>query len=117
MTGTKAALATEADRIQEIRKAKKEKKIREKYEAELAALRADSFSPHLGPISSTLLGGVPGLSKSQLPPIDSDLSSSIYVVSSDSNLEVEDTLFDVALELPSPTPRQSGRTRKPTKKL
>lgn len=104
MTRTKAAQATEADRIQEIYKAKKEKKIREKYKVELAALRAGSFSPHLGPISSPLLGGVSGLSMSQLPLADSNLSSLIHIVFSNSNLEVEDILFNVAPELSLPIP-------------
>lgn len=89
MTGTKVALAAKADRIREIRKAKKEKKIREKYEAELVVLKADSSSPHLGPISSFLLGGVPGLLKSQLPLTDFGLvSSPIHIISSDLDLEV-----------------------------
>lgn len=47
MTGTKAAIVAEADRIRASRKAKKEQEIGEKYEAELAALRTDFSSPHL----------------------------------------------------------------------
>lgn len=117
MTGTEAAVAAEADRTRASRKAKKEQEIREKYEAELAALRTDSYSPHLGPFSSPLSGKAPGLSKSRSPPRDTGVSSAINVVSSDSDSEVEDISFDLALKLPSPTPRQSGRTRKPTKKL
>lgn len=65
MTETKVALVAKAVRIWEIHKAKKEKKIKEKDEAELTALRADSSSLYLGPIFSPLLGEVPGLSKSQ----------------------------------------------------
>lgn len=115
MTGTEIALAAEADCIQEIRKAKKEKEIKEKYEAELAALRIDSSFPHLGPISSPLSGGVSGLSNSQLPPTDSGLSSPIHVLFSDSDSEVKDISFDVTPKLPFPTPQQSGRTCKTTK--
>lgn len=96
MTETKVALVTETDCISEISKAKKEEKIREKYKAELGTLRVDCFSPHLGPIFSSFLGGVPGLSKSQLSPTDFDLvSSPIHVISSDLDLEVEDILLDV----------------------
>ena len=80
-------------------------------------LRTDSSSPHLGPFSSPLSGEAPGLSKSRSPPRDTGLNSPIHVVSSDSDSEVEDISFDLAPKLPSPTPRQSGRTRKPTKKL
>lgn len=116
MTGTEAAVAAEADRTRASRKAKKEQEIREKYEAELAALRTDSSSPHLGPFSSPLSGKAPGLSKSRSPPRDTGLSSPIHVVSSDSDSEVEVISFDLAPKLPSPTPRQSGRTRKPTKR-
>lgn len=105
MIRIKAAQATKADRIQEIYKAQKKKKIREKYEVELAALRAGSFFLHLGPISSPLLGRVLGLLKSQLSLTNSNLSSPIHVVFSDSNLEIEDTLFDDAPELPSPIPQ------------
>ncbi len=117
MTGTKAAVAAEADRTRASRKAKKEQDIREKYEAELAALRTDSSSPHLEPFSSPFSGKAPGLSKSRSPPRDTNLSSPIHVASSDSDSEVEDVSFDLAPKLPSLTPRQSGRTRKPIKKL
>ena len=42
MTGTEAAVATEADTARAQRKAKKELEIKQKCEVELAALRDDS---------------------------------------------------------------------------
>ena len=63
MTGTGAVLATDADRVREIRQAKKEKEIREKYSAELAALRADSFSPAFGTYFFTSFGRSPRIIK------------------------------------------------------
>lgn len=117
MTKTEIALAVEADQIREICKAKKEKKIKEKYEAELAAFRAASSFPHLGPISLSLLGKVSGLSKCQLPLADFSLSQPIYVVSSDSNSIVKDISFNVIAKLLSLILRQSRHTQKPTRKL
>lgn len=102
MIGTKTILAAEINCIQEICKTLK-KEIREKYKVELAALKTDFFYPHLGLIFSLFLSGVLKLSKSQLPLTNSDLSSSIHIVFFDLNLKVKDILFDVALELSSPT--------------
>ncbi len=117
MTETEAAVAAEADRTRASRKAKKEQEIREKYEAELAALRTDFSSPHLGPFALPLSSKAAALSKSRSPPRDIGLSSPIHIVSSDSDSEVEDISFDLAPKLLFPTPRQSRRTRKSTKKL
>ncbi len=117
MTGTKVTVAAEADRTQASRKAQEEQEIREKYEAEFVALRTDSSFLYLRPFSSPLSGKALGLSKSRSPLRDTGLSSPIHIVSSDSDLEVEDILFDFAPKLLSSTSRQFGRTRKPTKKL
>ena len=45
MTGTEAAVAAEADEVRACRRAKKELEIKAKYEAELAALDANSSPP------------------------------------------------------------------------
>lgn len=102
MIRTKAVLAAETNCIQEIYKAQI-KKIREKYKVELATLKADFFYPYLRLISSLFLGGVLKLSKSQLPPINSNLSSSIHIIFFDSDLKVKDILFDVDPKLSSST--------------
>lgn len=110
MTWTEITIAAKVDRTQASRKAKKIQEIREKYKAELAALRTNSFFPHLKLFFSSLLSKVPGLSKSQSPFRDTGLSSSIYVVSSDSDLEIEDISFNLTSKLPSSTLQQFGRT-------
>ncbi len=117
MTGTEAAVAAEADRTQACRKAEKEKNKTEKYRAEFAALCTDSSSPPPGPLSSPFSVVAQGLPESQSPPRIPDFSSSIHVVSTDSDSDVNETSFPLVPKLPSPTPRQSRRTRKPTRKL
>lgn len=115
LTGTETA---EADRIQARRKAKKEQQIREKNKAELATLRTDFLFSTTGAHFFTSLSVVAqGLPESRSPPRIPDLSSSIHVVSSDSDSDVNETSSPLVLKLPSSTPRQSGRTRKPTRKL
>ncbi len=91
--------------------------MREKYEVELVAFRTDSSSPPPGPLSSPLSVVAQGLPESQSPPRLPDFSSSIHVVSSDSDSDVNKTSSVLVPKLPSHTSRHSRRTRKPTRKL
>ncbi len=110
MIGTKAAVAAEADTARAQRKAKKEIEIKQKYEAELATLRHDSSTPPLPqsrlPTSNPIL---PASSESQV--CIKNICLPIHISSSDS--ESSDDVFIQS----SPATRQSGRVRKPKRKL
>ena len=110
MTGTEAAITAEADTARAQRKAEKELEIKRKYEAELAALREDSSTPPLpqsrSPTSDPL---PPALSESQVHMTNID--SPIHISSSDSESSDDFSIRSL------PAPRQSGRTKKPTRKL
>lgn len=128
--GIEAAVAAEADKLRANRRAAKELQIRGKYEAEPAALNAEySFPP---PRSS---------SSSQLDtPLDHDIPQPqpeiprsytlIQMISSDSDsgqvshhsgnshsIQDYSAESEKSSQVFSPAPRQSGRSRKPTKKI
>lgn len=130
MTGTEAAVAAKADKLRANRRAAKELQIREKYEAELAALNAEYSSPPLRSLSSSQLD----------TPLDHDIPqpqpeiprsyTPIQMIFSDSDWGQEShhsgnsySIQDYSAQPEkssqdfSPTPRQSGRSRKPTKKI
>ena len=129
MTGTEAAIAAEADKTRARRKAEKQLEIKAKYEAELAALDADSSPPQLKPLfslPSTTPPRYPVFSQSETS--HSTQQAPVLVVSSDSdsdsNSEVSDRVGQKSLSAsknpslsPSPTPRVSARNRKPTRKI
>ena len=130
MTGTEAAVAAEADEVRARRRAKKELEIKAKYEAELAALYANSSPPQ--PRSSSRL---PSDTRLEHPVLSQPKGSyftgqaSVVVVSSDSDSDTSSQISDLVGEegvsasknssfrSPSPTSRQSGRIRKPTRKI
>ena len=116
----------EADKLRANRGAAKELQIRGKYEAKLAALNAEYSSPLPRPSSSSQLD----------TPLDHDMSQSqieiprsytpIQMISSDSDSGQESHYFgnrdysaqpEKPSQVFSPAPRQSGRSRKLTKKI
>lgn len=101
MIWTKIVIVIEVDCTQASCKAKKEQEIWEKYEAKLAILRTDFSSLYLRLFSSLLLGKAAGLFKSQSLPMNTDLNSPIHIISSDSDLEVDNISFHFPLKLPS----------------
>ena len=130
MTGTEAAVAAEADEVRACRRAKKELEIKAKYEAELAALDANSSPPQPRSLYR-LLSDTP----LEYPVLSQPKASYttgqalVVVVSSDSDSDTSSQISDVvgeegvsapknsSLRSPSPTSRQSGRIRKPTRKI
>ncbi len=130
MTGTEAAVAAEANEVRARRRAKKELEIKAKYEAELAALYANSSPPK--PRSSSWLPSDTRLEHLVLSQPKANYSTgqaSLVVVSSDSDSDTISQISDVVGEegvsasnnssfrSPSSTSWQSGRIRKPTRKI
>lgn len=116
MTGTEATIAAEADKARASRKAEKQFEIKAKYEAELAALDADSSPPQLKPLLSLPVTTPPRYPVYPQPESSHSIQqATVLVVSSnsdaDSNSEVSNR------RSPSPAPRVSARNRKPSRKL
>lgn len=112
MTAREAAEAAEADKMRKQRREKKEKEIKQRYEAELAALNADNSEsytpkPSTQALSPTLVLGSQKeqpIRLSSSPPPSPDCS--LPAVSSSSEGEA---MLD--------QPRQSGRVKKPSRKI
>lgn len=122
--------AAEPDKARARRRAKNELEIKAKYEGELAALDANSSPPE--PRS---LSWLPSDAPLEYPVISQPKASyftgqaSLLVVSFDSDSDTSSQISDVvgekdvfaskrvSLRSPSPTSRQSGRIRKPTRKI
>ena len=130
MTGTEAAVAAEADKSRANCRAAKELQIREKYEAELAALNAEYSSPPPRTSSSSQLDTPLDPDNPQPQPEFPRSYTPVQMISSDSDSGQESYHSGhshlnqdysaqprKSSQVISPAPRQSGRSRKPTKKI
>lgn len=116
MTGTEAAIAAEADKIRAHRKADKQFEIKAKYEAELAALDADSSPPQLKPLPLLPVTTPPRYPVYPQPETShSTQHATVLVASSDSDTDSNSEVSN--RRSPSPIPRVSARNRKPSRKL
>lgn len=114
ITGTEAALAEEADRERSLRKIQREREIKDRYEAELAALEVES--PDDTPKNKSLMQDLSPTIRPLSPiHITSDSDQECPVNAPEIPALSEPGPF-LAQRSPSPLLRQSGRNRKLTQK-
>lgn len=124
MTGTEAALAEEADRERALHKIQREREIKERYEAEIAALEAespDNIPKNKSPaqdLSPTIRPLLPIHIMSDSDQEFPDNALQIPAFNSDATLHpmLSEPGPSLSQRLPSPLLRHSGQNRKLTKK-